>query len=45
MAPSPNIVFHETLTPFYFMLLLIVVAAQLQQENVQFAQGPSISPL
>ena len=35
MAPSPNIVFHEiSLTPFHFMLLLIVVAAQLQQENV-----------
>ena len=37
---------HEiSLTPLHFMLLLIIVAAQLQQENVQFAQGPSISPL
>ena len=35
MAPSPNIVFHEIpLAPLHFMLLLIVVAAQLQQENV-----------
>ena len=31
------------MTPFHFMLLLIVAAAQLQQENL-FAQGPSISP-